>query len=258
MSTNVPLPAGTTLGKSYEYGLEVNIGTTESPVWVKFRRIFGFSVTPTPTTQEAQTYDDLGAVNSEVTGWSWTAAFSSYVNRSESTGAYLEEVEALRQRTLPSAKGEAAKIEVRWYHKPETGAPNPDDAGQGIATVSYTRSNTGAEGSNELWAWTLTGVGAYEEITNPWTGWEASVPTITSVLPSGATAGSLVTIKGTGFGGVTGADGVKFGTVNAAAYTVTNPNTIVASVPAGTAGSAPVTTKTPAGTSAAAPYTRGA
>lgn len=168
MST--PLPAGTTLGKSYEYGLDVNVSETETPEWQPFRRIFNFNFTPTPVTTDAQTYDDLGAQNQSVTGWSWALAFSSQINRDATTGAYLEEIEALRQATLPTAKGADAQVEVRWYHKPESGEPNPTDAGQGIATVAYTRSNTGPDGSIEVWAWTLTGVGPYTEIANPYTG----------------------------------------------------------------------------------------
>lgn len=171
MNQRVPLPAGTTLGKSYEYGLDINIGTPETPEWMPFRRIFNFAVTPTPSTTDAQTYDDLGAQNNAVTGWDFALAFSSQINRLATTGEYLPEVEALRQRTLPTAKGAAAQVEVRWYHKPESGEPNPTDAGQGIVTVAYTRSNTGADGSIEVWAWTLTGVGPYTLIENPFTGW---------------------------------------------------------------------------------------
>ena len=172
MSTLVPLPAGSTIGKSFEYGLDINVGTFDAPEWQPVRRISNFQPTPTPTTQDAQTYDDLGAANSDVTGWSWTLAFNAQVNRSVTTGKYLPEIEALLSRTRPSAKGEAAVIGVRWYHKPETGVANPDDAGQGVATVSYQRQNTGAEGSIEVFAFTLTGKGPYEEIQNPFTGWD--------------------------------------------------------------------------------------
>jgi len=172
MSARVPLPAGTTVGKSYEYGLDVNVGTADAPEWQPVRRISGFQPTPTPTTQDAQTYDDLGAANSDVTGWSWTLAFNAQVNRSLTTGEYLPEIEALLARTRPSAKGEGAVIEARWYHKPEAGKPNPNDAGQGVATVAYSRQNTGPGGEIEVLAFTLTGKGPAEEIPNPFTGWD--------------------------------------------------------------------------------------
>lgn len=258
MANAVPLPAGSTLGKSFEYGLDVNVGTIAVPSWQTVRRISDFNQTPTPRTQDAQTYDDLGADNSSVTGWSWALAFGVLVNRAASTGLYLPEIEALRSRTLPTAKGADAEAQVRWYHKPETGVPNPTDAGQGIATVAYARANTGADGSIEKWNVSLTGVGPYDLITNPFGGWSATVPTVTSALPTGAAAAALVTIKGTGFSGVTGAAGVKFGAVNATAYSVVDPTTIVATVPAGSAGSAPITVTHPtAGASTAFAYTRG-
>ena len=254
----VTLPAGSTLGKSFEYGLDINVGTTGSPIWQPVRRISGFQPTPTPTTQDAQTYDDLGAANSDVTGWSWTLAFNVQVNRSITTGAYLPEVEAILARTKPTAKGEAAVIEARWYHKPETGAANEADAGQGFATVAYTRQNTGPAGEIEVLAVTLTGKGPYEEITNPFTGWDtAAAPAITSVTSSVEPAGTgdIVTITGTGF---LGATAVTFDTIAAEDFEVISATTIVASLPTDTAGAVPVAVTTPEGTSPTFSYTRGA
>ena len=69
MNAKVPLPTGTMLGKSFEYGCDINVGTFTTPIWQPFRRISGFQPTPTPQTQDAQTYDDLGAPNNDVTGW---------------------------------------------------------------------------------------------------------------------------------------------------------------------------------------------
>ncbi|PPI08233.1 phage tail tube protein [Rathayibacter sp. AY1B8] len=166
------LPAGTILGKSYEYGVDVNLGTRAAPDWQTVRKMFNYQLTETPITKDGQTYDDEGSPNNETTGWSWSLAFATQVNRSGTTGKYLEEVEALFARTKPGSKGAAAQIEVRWYHQPDSvagGVPNPDDAGRGIATVSKGRANIGPDGSSEIQNWTLTGVGAYDEITNPLT-----------------------------------------------------------------------------------------
>jgi len=254
MVQKVQLPAGSTLGKSFEYGIDVNLGTSEAPVWQPVRRISGFQPTPTPTTQDAQTYDDLGAANVDVTGWSFAITFNAQVNRNFSTGFYLPEIEALLARTKPSAKGELAVIEVRWYHKPESGTPNPTDAGRGLATVAYTRSNTGAGGEIEVLAFTLTGKGPAEEISNPFTGWNDSPePVITSVMPAGRAAGQQVTITGTGLSGATD---VKFGTPSATGFTVVNGSTIVATLPTGSAGSVNVTVTTPEGVSDPKAYTR--
>lgn len=172
MASKVPLPTGTVLGKSFEYGLDVNVGTAESPTWQSFRRISGFQPTPTPTTQDAQTYDDLGAPNTDVTGWGMNLAFVAQVNRLATSGLYLPEVEKLLAATGSGSVGESAVIEARWYHKPSEGVPNPTDAGRGYFTVGYTRQNTGPGGEIEQFAFTLTGKGEYEKITNPWLGWE--------------------------------------------------------------------------------------
>ena len=84
----------------------------------------------------------------------------------------------------------------------------------------------------------------------------SAVPAITSVLPSGAAEGDLVTITGVRFTGVTGAASVKFGANNAAEYIVLNDTTIVASLPAGSAGAANVVVTNGAGASSASSYTR--
>ena len=260
-ATDNAVPAGTILGKSFEYGLDVNTGTSETPVWTTVRRMFNFQPTPTPVTTDAQTYDDEGSQNASVTAWNWALAFTTQVNRNGATGEYLPEVEALLARTKPSAKGAAAQIEVRWYHQPDSaagGVPNPDDAGRGIATVAGQRGNIGPDGSIEIINWTLTGVGAYEEIENPLTAAGGAAPAVTAAAPSGAAAGATVTITGTGFTGVTGAAGVRFGAVNATSYNVVSATQITAVVPAGAAGSAPIVVTHPTdGASAPFPYTRG-
>lgn len=83
-----------------------------------------------------------------------------------------------------------------------------------------------------------------------------AVPVITSALPSGAAAGAIVTIRGVGFTGTVPTTGVKFAAVNATSWSVTDDGTIVAVVPAGTAGSAPITVTNATGASVAFPYTR--
>lgn len=83
-----------------------------------------------------------------------------------------------------------------------------------------------------------------------------TAPTVTTALPSGAAAGALIKITGTKFTGVTGATGVKIGGTNASFYSVDDDNTIYAVLPAGAAGSAPITVTNPTGTSSALAYTR--
>ena len=254
MSNAVTLPAGSTLGKSFEYGIDVNLGTYATPVWQSVRRISGFQPSPTPQTQDAQTYDDLGAQNSDVTGWSINHVFNAQVNRSTTTGLYLAEIEAILARTKPTAKGESAVLDVRWYHKPESGEPNPNDAGRGFFTVATTRQNSGPNGEIEVLSITLTGKGQYDVIVNPFAGWGAAAPTITSITPTGKSIGDQVTITGTGFTGVTA---VKFGTIvlDVDTYTVVGASTIVATIPPLSSGVQAVTVTNATGVSAATNYT---
>lgn len=164
----VPLPAETSLGKSFEYGLDVNLGTSAEPSWQPVRRMSGWAPSFPAITQDVSSYDDRGAPSEEVTARGFSATFAVQGNRSLTTGAYLPELEAL----MAAAKGtgNSAVLEVRWYHKPDVGAPNPDDAGSALVTVEVTRQNTG-NAEIESFSVTLTGRGRPQQITNPFTGW---------------------------------------------------------------------------------------
>lgn len=83
-------------------------------------------------------------------------------------------------------------------------------------------------------------------------------PAVTSATPTAATTGSLLQIVGQGFTGVTGASHVTIGGVNASSYRVVSDNVIVAVVPSGSAGSAPIIVTNASGASPSFPYTRGA
>lgn len=81
----------------------------------------------------------------------------------------------------------------------------------------------------------------------------ASVPSIASVLPSGAAAAELVTITGAYF---TGTTAVTFGGTGAADFEIVSDSKIVASLPAGSAGSAAVIVTNATGASSSFAYTR--
>lgn len=252
MSTSVPLPAGTTLGKSFEYGIDINLGTYGSPLWQPIRRISGFSPTFPPVTSDVGTYDDRGAPNEDVDSRGVAASFSVLGNRSLSTGLYLPELE----RIIAASRGsrEGAVIDSRFYHKPDVGVPNPNDAGRFLARVEANRENTGNTGA-ERWAVTLNGKGAYEPIANPFQGWDSTAPTITFVSPEGAESGSLVTISGSGLLDTTG---VTVDGVDVDEFEPFTAGSLVIVLPLGDAGPVPVVVTTPGGSSAAYTFTRGA
>ncbi|WP_337004107.1 MULTISPECIES: IPT/TIG domain-containing protein [unclassified Microbacterium] len=250
--SNKTLPAGTTLGQSFEYGLDINLGTFGGPSWQEIRRMSGWAPTFPKVTQDAATYDDQGAPNEDISGRGFAGAFTVQANRSQTTGLYLPEVEALVNASRRDR--EQAVVDVRFYHKPKTGAPHPTDAGRVSATVELSRQNTG-NAEIDIFAISLAGKGAYTPIANPFVSELDADPVIAAITPAGAAATKLVTITGSGF---LGATDVKFGATSATDFTVLSEATIVATVPAGSAGTTNVTVVTPVGTSANFPYTRGA
>ena len=250
MSQRVPLPQGTALGKSFEYGMDVNLGLPGTPSWQRMRRISAFAPTYPKTTEGVTSYDDLGAPNEDVTGRGFAAAFTIQGNRSLTTGLYQPELEAIL--AAAKSKGEAAVLDVRWYHKPEVGTPNPNDAGRALVTVEASRQNTG-DAQNEIYSVSLVGKGEFEKIPNPFTGWGATAPEIASITPQNAGAGDLVVLTGAGFLGTTvvtiDGDPVED-------FTVIGASSIAAILPVGDAGDAPVVVTTPGGASAAFTYLR--
>lgn len=248
----VPLPAATTSGRSFERGLDINLATYAAPSWQTVRRMSAWSPAFAAITAPADSYDDRGTPNEEVIGRAFSTSFTVQGNRSQSTGLYLPELEVL----FAAAKGTlaGATVDIRYYHKPDVGAPHPTDAARATCRVEVTPQNTG-NADNEVWSVSLTGKGAVVPIANPFTGWGVTTPTVSSATPAAAAAGKLVTILGAGF---LGATAVKFGAVSATEFVVVNGSTILAVMPAGSPGSAPVTVTTPGGTSNARAYTRGA
>jgi hypothetical protein len=76
----------------------------------------------------------------------------------------------------------------------------------------------------------------------------ASTPAVSSVTPSSGTVlgGETITVFGSAF---TAATAVKFGSTAATAFTVLSDNALIATAPAGTAGTVDLTVTTPSGTS---------
>lgn len=156
----------TELGFSYEYAVDINTGTLAAPVWTNIRFISAVDPQVTPVTQDAATYMDKGAPNMAKTSESWTLAFTVQVHRVTSDGKYLPEVEKMKALEAPTATGNAAVGNFRWYDDPALGTPNPDDAFSGVGTISIARGQTGNDGIGS-WTVTVTGQGRRTQITNP-------------------------------------------------------------------------------------------
>lgn len=220
--------------------------STDSTSWVQVNGINDFNPQVTNSTQDASAYDSDGWESKEITmkGWKWT--IKALVR---STAGVLDPgLELCRATEL--AFGDTARLYVRAYDR-TTGK----QARTGRAIVSFTRSKTGIADLDEAQV-EFDGDGALAPLAD--VAVTVPAPVVLSATPSAAAAGAQVTITGANFVGVLATTGVKFGAVNATSWTVVSANTIVAIVPAGTAGAANITVTNATGASAAFPYTRGA
>lgn len=155
----------TEIGFSYEYGMEINTGTSGGPKWQPVRFAKVIAPTRNPKTVDGATYDDKGADHPITTGESWELQVTIQQHRMED-GNYLPEVEALKAATEPDATGNKASVHVRWYDKPATGKANKNDAYEGTGTVSMQRAATGVNEEGG-WEFTVTGQGPRKKITDP-------------------------------------------------------------------------------------------
>jgi hypothetical protein len=146
------------------------------------------------------------------------------------------QIYAARRRGLPFDTADAANQEYEiWPFKPGVKQEVPSEAN------SVQRST-----------WTCFPTGPV--VTGIVTG-AAHVPTIVSALPSGAAVTEMVVITGDFFTGVTA---VTFGGTAATHFEFVSATKIVASMPAGSAGSAAIIVTNATGASSSFAYTRGA
>jgi hypothetical protein len=145
--------------------------------------------------------------------------------------------------------GDAARLHIRWYD-----TDGGSEAWTGLALVELQRSKTAVADLAEITV-TFTGDGAVTSISNPYSA--AVAPVVISATPSGVAAAGQVQITGQNFTGTVATTGVKFGGVNATSWVVVSDSTIVAVMPAGSAGSAAVVVTNATGASNSLPYTRG-
>lgn len=229
-----------------KFRVDVTTDLTLAGGWLEVAAINDFSHNATPNLEDASSYDTEGYASFEKTFEEWVARAT--FSRRITGGVYDAGQELIRGRSV-GQWGDNARVGVRFYDR--FGGP---EAYKGVALVGWERAQTGVK---NLDAATVTFTGTdvpLQPIANP--GVAAAAPVVLSVTPSGASAAQLVTIKGTGFTGVVATTGVKFGGVNAADWELVSDQVLVASLPAGSAGSAPVIVTNAVGASAAFAYTR--
>jgi hypothetical protein len=225
---------------------KVDVSTVAAPTtWVNLKGINDLNPAISPNLVGSDDYDSNGFGSFEKTMQGWVVTAKCL--RKTSSGVFDPGQELVRAAQLQF--GDLARVNLRWYDR--NGAP---EAFQGLAIVGWSASKTGVADLDEVTA-TFTGDGILTAIANPYAA--AAVPVILGASPSGVAAGGIVNITGTGFVGTVSTTGVKFGGVNATSWIVVSDNTIVAVMPAGSAGSANIVVTNAAGASTAFSYTRG-
>lgn len=241
VTDRTPLGATTTARKWW-----LDVREVGSQVWLGVHGIQESKPRPSEATTQDDSDMDGGGHKSQTTT-ALTSGFDGKLIRKTRRSDALaydpgQEIIRLASRRIGS------EIEVRFYEM-EPGGPRIE-AYEGRASATWTPDG-GAMDATDTVAFALTGRGQLAPITHPDT--TPAIAAIASALPQPAAAGASVVIKGARF---TGATVVKFGAVNATGLQVLDDSTILCVVPAGSAGSAPITVTTPAGVSAALPYTR--
>jgi hypothetical protein len=211
-----------------------------APTWVTIFGMSNFVPTIAFTSQDNTDYDSNGWGSDVQTLRKFQ--LTGTVGRKKYAAA--EDVGQAFLRTNAEA---AIPVYVRWFDR-----YFGTEAYSGLVSSTW-EPQGGAVSDLDTVNFTMNGQGARVPLTNPMS--TSVAPTVGTASPSGVAVGNLVTITGSGF---TGATGVKFGAVSATVFNVQNDSTIVAVMPAGTAGSAPVTVINSTGTSNALLYTRGA
>ncbi|HET6915574.1 MAG TPA: IPT/TIG domain-containing protein [Acidimicrobiales bacterium] len=241
-TTRTPLGASTLVRKWY---LDVNTGTTASPVWTGVFGVLNFTPSLNPTLQDDSDFDSQGYKSSTVTALDWGCSLT--VSRKTQVNAptvYDPGQEKLRTTSL--LQGVQNSVQIRFYEM-APGGPRVE-AYMGNAAVSWSPSGGAMDALDEV-AVTLTGQGQRQSITHPDS--TANAPVINALSPSstGVAGGADIEIQGAY---LTGATAVKVnGTALAAAnWVVVNDGLIVFTAPAETAGAYPVVVTTPNGTSA--------
>lgn len=230
------------------YLVRANTGTDAAPVWTPCSHMTAYTPRQDVTKQDATTFDHGNYKGPQITtqlGWGGSGTFL----RNRYAGVEDPGQKALRLAATPQSATAVPATQIGVQIIDRFGG---DDCIQGFASITW-EPQGGGQTDLQTVNFTLDGVGYAPVITNPLLS--AIVPAIGNAAPSGAAAGAQVSIYGSGF---TGATLVKFAAVTATQFTVISDGLIVAVMPAGTAGSAPITVTTPGGTSAAYGYTRGA
>lgn len=234
----MPAPTVGTPTANSKWRLDVDLDTaTGSGNYIQVKGMSQFTPSVPATVADMTDYDTDGWGADAVMGRKFQ--LTGTVRRNKYSGSRDPGQEALRGW----ADAATTVVHVRWYERTTGG-----EAYDGWVLVQWEPSGGEAFGVEEV-AFTLLGQGPRTAITNPYSA--TAVPTVVGLSPAtGPIAGGTnVIISGSGFTGVTGVAGVKFGAVNATEYTIVSDSRIVAKSPDTTAGNKQVIVTNPNGPS---------
>jgi hypothetical protein len=248
-TTKTPLGASTGNRKWY---LDVDVSDTDVADWVPVLGITNFQPNADDANLEDDSDFDSGGFMSQTktaAAWSATITVARKVTEDDVT-QYDQGQEFLRGKAIGKF-GVENSASVRFYEM-EPGGPRIE-AYTGHAAVGWAEQGGDMKALDTVQV-ALTGQGQLALIDHPDTA-AAVVPEIGSATPValGTAGGSLVTIRGNGFTGVTGASHVTFAGTNATAYDVFSDSLIVAIAPAHTAGTGTIVVTNPTGASTDGP-----
>ncbi|MEU4777466.1 IPT/TIG domain-containing protein [Micromonospora sp. NPDC023633] len=224
--------------------LRVDIDTAAFPA-SQYQRLMGVQeLKPVDElrTESDEAYEDDGAARESVTGYNWRLEVK-ILHSTNAAGTALDPVHAFLQAKYHAAKNGVANGEfgVRWYDRNGVG-----DAREGRAYVKQWSPDGGNGGAQDTVSVVIQGQGPLDaQVVNPAAD---LTPAVTGLAPAGGptAGGNLVNVYGTHF---TDATAVDFGATDAEDYVVVSDSHIVATAPAGVAGTVQVSVTTPDGTS---------
>lgn len=233
-------PTDGTPGNSYEYGLDVKIGSA----WVNVPDITALNPAFTPKTRNRASYAAKGKARPNTYERDCTLTVNIEVVR-DLLGQYQEELQYLLD--VAGMLDDDNRIELRFFD-----ALGADWAWQMEANVEHNRPQTGDEDAG-WFGFTLASYGGVTRIPNPVN--DALVPGIISVLPAGQAVGEVVQIHGIALSGLTALtiDGVAA----LSGATVIDDRNIAVEIPVGASGSAAVIATNAEGASQPFTYTVG-
>lgn len=239
VSTPVTQLAGTQMIQ-VDTAFDPNASVQASPAWATVWDILTLEPgVPTYSKNDRTTYNNVDPVTGIVTTAQGKVSVSTTVTGTRLRNVYPDAGDNAGWKKLKDASDNNYSVHVRYF---DTAGVNPAKEGYADSTYAQKGGSPTADGNDDF---TLEFLRPVTTIANPFAG--SLVPNAASVTPTMGAAGTTVTITGVNMDRISGADGVKFGSVNAV-YSVVNSTTATASVPAGApTGSVPITVKGAAG-----------